>query len=173
MRLAPADAEQIRGLFAIGSIDRVPHSLLETIAHAGPVAASWMSFSMSLLGDGALPARLRELAILRVAWRTRSEYVWGGHAEIAAAAGLRAAELAVSADGATEDEAAVLRACDELLDAGTISDATWDVLAATLRPAELVELVLIVGNYRTVAWLDAVFELQAEPGLPQLPPAAG
>ena len=180
-RLPLAGDEQIRAAGLLEPPDRVraagppAHSLLGTIAHAGPVAASWLSFSTALLADGALPGSLRELAILRVAWRTQSEYVWGGHAAMAAAAGLRAAELAADAgDGAaSETEAAVLRACDELLDTGTIADPTWDVLAVTLLPAELVELVLIVGNYRTVAWLDAVFDLRPEPGLPPLPPAAG
>lgn len=179
-RLPSVDAEHIRasGLLeslriGAGPMDRLPHSLLETIVHAGPVAASWLSSSTSLLMDGALPDSLRELAILRVAWRTRSEYVWGGHAAMAAAAGLHAAELAAGADvRATEEETAVLQACDELLDSGTIATPTWDALAGALSPAELVELVLIVGNYRTVAWLDTVFELRPEPGLPSLPRAS-
>jgi alkylhydroperoxidase family enzyme len=172
-RLAAADDEQIRAAGLLESLrvgsataGRVPQSLLETIAHAGPVAASWLSFATALLTDGVLPARLRELAILRVAWRTRSEYVWGGHAAMAAAAGLCVAEVAagVAEQAASEAETAVLRACDELLDTGTIADPTWDALAGALSPPELVELVLTVGNYRTVAWLDVVFQLRPEPG---------
>jgi alkylhydroperoxidase family enzyme len=124
---------------------------------------------MSLLRDGALPAELRELAILRVAWRLRSEYVWGGHA---AMAGPDVATLA-SGGSPTPEQAVVVRATDELLDTGTVAAGTWDELSEVLSPGQLVELVLTVGNYRTVAALDAVFELRPEPGLPRLPPPAG
>ena len=68
---------------------------------------------MHLLFSSTLPPRLRELAILRVAHRTDSEYEWGQHVKI----GLR--------EGLTEDEIAGVRAARPITKPPTSSTARF------------------------------------------------
>src|SRR5512133_2754853 len=58
----------------------------------------WMPFAGKLLA-GKLPARDRELLILRSAWRCASSYEWGQHVRLAQQAGLSADEIDRVADG--------------------------------------------------------------------------
>ena len=58
----------------------------------------WMPFAGKLLA-GKLPARDRELLILRSAWRCASSYEWGQHVRLAKQAGLSAEEIDSIATG--------------------------------------------------------------------------
>ena len=102
---------------------------------------------------GELPARDRELLILRTAWNTGAEYEWGQHVHIARTAGVGDAEISRVIDGPeaagwTSMDSALLRAADELHGESTISDATWGVLAGTFDEHQLICLLYTSGSRR-------------------------
>ena len=180
-RLAPLD----RGRLApdeAALLDEVTRpaatNLLTTLLRHPDLARRWRPLSRALL-DGVLPARLRELAILRTAWRTGSDYQWAQHAALAADAGLgeeevRAVAEPVPSGGWDEVEAAVLRAADELHADACIADATWATLASDLDERQLIELVFVVGHWQMIAFALNSLGVQPEPGLaatPVPPPA--
>ena len=54
-----------------------------TLARHPSLLRAWMPFAAGILVEGQLPARVRELAILRTGWNCRSEYEFGQHAVLA------------------------------------------------------------------------------------------
>src|SRR3954463_9848276 len=102
------------------------------VRHPG-LFRKWSPFGGKLL-SGKLPARDRELLILRTGWGTQAEYEWGQHVRIALASNVTQPEVdrvKAGPDDAGWDpfDAALLRAVDELHDDGCITDATWATLA--------------------------------------------
>jgi alkylhydroperoxidase family enzyme len=129
----------------------------------------WLPFGGKLL-RGKIPARDRELMILRTAWRTGSQYEWAQHVPIAHQAGVTAAEVEAVVAGAddpswTPAEAALLRAVDELHDDGKIGDDTWRALADRYDERQLIELPMLVGHYHMVAFTLNSLGVELEPGL--------
>jgi alkylhydroperoxidase family enzyme len=122
-----------------------------------PLSASWLPFTEMLAGDDAkLSPVHRELLILRVAWRTRSGYEWNQHSRMGVDAGLTTAQIEAVTEGPsaavwTPPERAMLTAVDEIVDDHEVSDATWQVLASRLDPAEIFELLFLVGGYLCLA----------------------
>ena len=128
-----------------------PMHLFTTLAHQPELFRRWLGFGGALLA-GRLPGRLRELVILRTAYRFDAPYEWAHHIALAEVQGISGAEVAaVGGDLAVVDwdpfERAALAAVDETKDHGAVSDATWSVLARRLDHADLVELVMLVGHY--------------------------
>ena len=113
-----------------------------------------------LLYGGELPARERELLILRTAWNCQAGYEWGQHvAHRPRRRADRATRSRPSAPTPPADEpawspsdAALLRAADELHADARIGDETWAALAATWSEAQLIELCMVVGQYHLVAF---------------------
>ncbi|MER7849127.1 MBL fold metallo-hydrolase [Kitasatospora sp. NPDC096077] len=108
------------------------------------------------LNQGLLPPRTRELAILRTAHRSGSPYEWQHHVRIAGGVGLTRAEIARVPEGPGHpdwdaDDRALLRAVDELHDGHRLSSASWRALLERHSEAQLLELLALVGTYRTVA----------------------
>ncbi|MFT4047980.1 MAG: carboxymuconolactone decarboxylase family protein [Solimonas sp.] len=117
---------------------------------------------------GALSARERELAVLRVAWLCRAPYEWGQHVEIAKRFGVSAAEIervtaGFSAPGWSEHDAAILRGVEELLREQMISDATWDVLARSWNEQQLIEFPTMVGQYVATAYAQNTLRIRLNP----------
>lgn len=116
----------------------------------------YMPFAGKLLNGGKLPARERELLILRSAHRTDSEYEWVQHVRIGKAAGLTDAEIVAVQAGPddeswSEADALILRACDEAMTAYRLSDETWAALAERFDHQQLIELLLLPGKYAALA----------------------
>ena len=63
--------EKLQG--AILSPEGQPLNLFSTLAHHPKLLQRWMVFASFLLAKGELPARDRELLILRTAWNCSSE----------------------------------------------------------------------------------------------------
>src|SRR5262245_22214592 len=57
-------------------------NLVGTLVRHPKLARAYLRFSFYLLYSSTLPDRLRELAILRVAHRTGSEYEWFQHVKL-------------------------------------------------------------------------------------------
>jgi alkylhydroperoxidase family enzyme len=129
----------------------------------------WAPFGGKLLA-GKLPARDRELLILRTAWRCRAEYEWGHHVDLAASSGLTSEEIARVKAGPDDvgwiaDDADLLRAADELHDDSCIGESTWRRLAARYDERQMIEIPMLVGHYHLVAFTLNSLGVQREPGV--------
>jgi|HubBroStandDraft_6_1064221.scaffolds.fasta_scaffold616892_2 4-carboxymuconolactone decarboxylase len=165
-----------------GGIEEPMH-IFATLGRADPeLFRRWLAFGGALL-SGRLPGRLRELVILRTAFRFGGRYEWAHHVEMGEAAGVTQAELtALGGDlgtGAwTPLEDAALRAVDDTADAGAVSDATWAELANHLDESELIELLMLIAHYMMLTTvlrsLQVQLELRAEAFAERVPggPAA-
>lgn len=155
-------------------------NIFATLARHPRLLKRWSAFGGTLLYRGELPVRERELLILRTAWNCRADYEWGQHVRIGMDAGLTADEVAaVTVDGAagdaawSDDDAAQLRAADELHADAHIGDETWPTLAARWSDAQLIELCMVVGQYHLVAFTLNSLGVQREPGVDGLPDGPG
>src|SRR5262249_2898421 len=122
-----------------------------------------------LLGNGTLPARARELVILRIGWLCRAPYEWGEHVELAKRAGISTEEIervtrGSASDGWNDPNRALLQAVEELFADAMISDATWAVLAHHFDEKQLIELPILVGQYQTVAYFQNSLRLRLQRG---------
>jgi alkylhydroperoxidase family enzyme len=129
-----------------------------------------------LLIKGLLPPRERELVILRVGWRCGSVYEFGQHTLMSRPAGVTEDEIRrlaqESTDGWAEGDQDLILLADELCASNTVTQPTWDRLAARWSDEEMIELVILGGFYRMVSgFLNSVgVELDAGvPGWPEAP----
>jgi alkylhydroperoxidase family enzyme len=109
------------------------------------------------------------LLVLRSAWLCRGSFEWEQHVAIAHDVGISPDEVERVASGAgdpawTPYEAALLRSVDELHATGSITDATWMVLAGELDEVQLVELPFLVGQYHLVAYVQNALRVAPDPG---------
>lgn len=124
---------------------------------------------IQLLSQGTLPARDRELAILRIGWLCKAPYEWGEHVHIAKKTGIKSEEIervTVGSDAPdwSEYDRAILRATEELYENSIISDATWETLAKHYDDRQLIELPILIGQYQTVAYYQNSLRLRLHEG---------
>lgn len=124
-----------------------------------------LPFANYIVAESTLTPRHRHLLILRTAWRTRSDYLWGKHETSAAADGLSAQEIAAIGGrlGASLDpfEAALLRAADELHAYSFVTEETWAVLAKRYGVHELMDAVFTVAEMTMLG--EVVNSLRLDP----------
>jgi AhpD family alkylhydroperoxidase len=140
-----------------------PNNVLGLLARHPALARAFLTFNAHLLTTSTLPARTRELAILRVAWRRRCRYEWAQHVQIARRAGITDEEIAGIRAGAAT---LISRAVDELDEESCLSDETYRALAAELDDRQLMDLVFTIGSYGLLAAAFNTFGVELEPGLP-------
>jgi 4-carboxymuconolactone decarboxylase len=145
-------------LYLSGAPEAPPMPIvLELFAHHVPLSETFLSFTDVMASDRSrLEPRIRELAILRVAWRTKSGYEWTQHRRMGGDEGLTEAQLEAVPDGPASPvwgapERAVVAAADEMIDHFSVSDETWGALAASFEPASLFELLFVIGGYLCLA----------------------
>jgi alkylhydroperoxidase family enzyme len=148
---------------------RMPNVLTTMMRHPA-LAGPFLSFNNVLLRAPTLEPRLRELAVLRVAWRTRSEYEWVQHVRMAGRGGITPDEIEAVERGAAAEtwsplEADVLAATDQLLDRYRIDDDTWTRLAQHLDEHQLLEVLFVVGTYTCLAMAFNSVGLALDPEL--------
>ena len=140
-----------------------PNNVLGLLAQHPALARAFLTFNVHLLTASTLPARTRELAILRIAWRRRCRYEWAQHVLIARRAGITDEEIAGIRAG---DATLITRAVDELDGDCCLSDETYRELAAELDDRQLMDLVFTIGTYGLLAMAFNTFGVELEPGLP-------
>lgn len=140
-----------------------PRVFFETIASEPVIGAALCGLCDALLA--AMEPRLREFVALRVSAELDCAYAWHGHARISCDAILSTAEIAAIAAGPAAfggDDAAVLRAVDELLHLGALREETRTALGDAALAVKIA-----TGTYRTIAWIVAGTE--PEPGIAAIP----
>jgi 4-carboxymuconolactone decarboxylase len=159
-----------------GHAGAAPLNIFATLAHHPKVMRRSNQLGGTLLFGGSLPAREREMVILRVGWNCRSVYEFGQHTVIGARSGLSAAEISSLAGGdlgawSREDRALVALA-DDLCSQDCVSDETWAVLAERFDSKEMVELVVLAGYYRLISGFLNSMGVRLDPGVPGWPDGA-
>ena len=169
--LSNAYSDEVAARFFSTGPDAIPTpNALGTLMHHPALAGPFLTYNNVLLQTPTLDPRMRELMILRVAWRTRAIYEWAQHVRLAERVGITADEIAAIAGGADPDtwvpfETDLLAATDQLVDHYRIDDDTWRRLAEQLDERQLVELVFVVGTYTALAMAFNTFGLQIDPEL--------
>lgn len=177
-RIEPLTAEDARKM--AGEAGLTPEvadlNIFRTLLRRPDIARGLGDMLFTLLGGHGLDHRRRELVIMRVGWSTGSDYEWTQHWRIAREwFGLTDAELVAlrswkAADVFDELDRAVLTATDETLSAGRISSATWELCRRHLDVDACLELVVVIGMWRTISEITRSIEIPLETGIDSWPP---
>jgi alkylhydroperoxidase family enzyme len=127
-----------------------------------------IELTLEIQGPNAtLPVRDRKLAILRTGWLCQAPYEFGEHANQSRRAGFTEEEIeritiGSSAPEWSDDDRAILRAVEELHADTMVSDETWARLAARLDEHQLVELLILIGQFVATAYFQNSLRLRLE-----------
>ena len=137
---------------------------LSTLVRHPDLTKAFLGFNVYLLFRSSLPARIREVAILRTAHRRHCAYEWQHHAEMAKAEGLTDADVeAVRRGEATNElDRLAIVAADELDETSNLTDETWKALGEHLSERQRMDLVFTVGAYGMLAMAFNTFGVQLE-----------
>ena len=176
-RIPPLPAEErdeqaqelLAGVQIADAPDAPTANIFATLVRHPGLFRRWLPFGGKLLA-GRLPARDRELLILRTGWLCQAEYEWAQHAVIGRAVGLSDEEIervreGPDAGGWDAFEATLLRAADELHASARLDDATWEILAERYDERQLIEVPMLVGHYHMVAFTLNSLGVPLEPGV--------
>lgn len=142
-----------------------PLVLFTTLARSPRAFAKFMA--AGLLDKGPLALREREIMIHRTCARTGSEYEWGVHVALfAERVGFSRddvrATVAPGSGGWSPREALIVRLADELHDKASIGEELWPALRREFTDEQILELIMLAGFYRTVAYLTNGLALPLE-----------
>jgi AhpD family alkylhydroperoxidase len=139
-------------------------NLLSTLVRHPKLTRAFLRFNNHLLFSSTLPARVRELAVLRVAHRRGCEYEWRHHVDMGREAGLSDDVIEGIQRGEAADalDSAVLHAVDELEDKSIISDSTWAALSEHLDERQRMDLVFTIGCYGALAMAINTFGVEPD-----------
>lgn len=130
-------------------------NVFTTLGRQRSLFRAWLWYSSKMMPGGKLPRRETELVILRIATNRECDYEYGHHARIGRKVGVTKDELANIRDAAwsgwSARERAVFAAVDQLGSTKDIDDATWTELQHHLDEPETIELLLLSGQYESLA----------------------
>jgi 4-carboxymuconolactone decarboxylase len=148
-----------------------------TLAHNTRVLKRFSQLGGALLFRGVVPARERELVILRVGANAQSVYEFGQHTLIGRDCGITddevlALTLPADAHAWSEGDRDLIALADDLCADDCVSDATWARLKGRWDDEAMVELVTVAGFYRLVSGFLNSAGVQLDPGVPGWPDGA-
>lgn len=141
---------------------------MEILARHTELYDAHMEVSKKLLSGCNLSIRDRELAILRIGWLSQAPFEWASHVKIGKESGITAEEIQWVIEGSSaaswdERERAILRAMEDLHFDSMICDETWSMLEKLFNDRQLIELIVLAGQYKTVAYLQNSLRLPLTP----------
>ena len=130
--------------------------IFRTLVRHPKLLKRWRVFGSHVLYKQTLPARDREILILRIGWLCQAAYEWHAHMRIGRGVGLsdediERIEQGPEAPGLDAFEAVLLRAVDELRADAMLGDATWKALAERYDTRQMMDLIFTVGQYQLVS----------------------
>ncbi|PHY12533.1 carboxymuconolactone decarboxylase [Caulobacter sp. B11] len=166
----PEQAEILGPLGGGGVIPAGPVlNIFRTLAHAPKALKAFLGWGNYILSkNNDLPAREREIVILRIGYLCRSGYEWTQHVAIGHRCGLSAAEtekIKAGPDaGWSPADAALVRAADELHADQFITPPTWAALLAHFSEKQAMDVVFTAGQYTQVCMMLNTFGVQLDAG---------
>lgn len=147
-----------------------PFALFRALARDSRLFHRFMRGAPIYFPQSNLTIRQREVLLLRVTANCRCEYEWGLRiAFFQDEAGLDDEQVYASVYGNAEDtcwtaeDAVLVRLADSLHAASDIPDGLWTELGRVFTAEAVIELLLLAGYYRTVAYLANGLRLGMEP----------
>lgn len=138
---------------------------------------TWDKFRAGgLLDPGPLSLRQREIVIDRTCALNKCEYEWGVHVAVFAGPAklseqeVRATVLGDAASSCwSPAEQALIAAVDALHARATLTDEEFAALSANYDEAQILEIMLLCGFYRTVSYLANGLRLPLEENAARFP----
>ncbi len=142
---------------------------LVILAHHPELYRAHVAVAQVFLAGSEMSIRDRELAILRIGWLSQAPFEWGSHVTIARRNGVTTEEIewvieGSNAAGWNDHDRALIRAMEELHFDSMISDETWAALAETYDERQLMEVPILAGQYKTIAYLQNSLRLPLPEG---------
>ena len=146
-----------------------------TLATNPTVAAGMAAMGRSLLQEGTIPGRSRELVILRMGWNCQSRYEFGQHTLMAKSLGVTDREIELltrplELGGWSAHERVLLEMVDELYHDDCVSDATWAELATHFDHHDVLEYMAATLFYRMISGILNSCGVELDDGVPGWPP---
>ena len=174
-RIAPVqDAdftdEQRTALATVMETGRPVINIYRTMVNAPKALTRFLEWGAYVLSRrNSLPARPREIVILRIGFLCKSGYEWTQHVAIGKRDGLTDEEIARIKLGATGPgwspaDAALLAAADELHHDQFITTPTWTALKAHFTDKQCMDVVFTAGQYTQVSMILNSFGIQLDEG---------
>ena len=145
-------------------------NIFRTLARAPKAAKGFLAWGNYILSRrNGLPAREREIVILRTGFLCKSGYEWTQHVAIGLREGLTAEECerikaGADAPGWSAADAALIRATDDLHKDQFISNASWAGLKAHFDDKQCMDVVFTTGQYTQVSMILNSFGVQLDAG---------
>jgi alkylhydroperoxidase family enzyme len=151
-----------------------PNNIMRSMIHSPAAAAAFYRLVRVLAFENKVNPRYRELMILRLAWRSGSEYMFGQHMRLSRELKLSEEEILgvrnpETCEGYGELDRAVINLADELHDTAVVSPATWGVLEKSFEHHELVEFLLGAGLWRLAAGFLNSAKVPLDESIPRWP----
>ncbi|MFO1014594.1 MAG: carboxymuconolactone decarboxylase family protein [Caulobacteraceae bacterium] len=173
-RIAPVDVSNLtddqKEILAPMMANGPVLNIFRTMVNAPKAAKGFLAWGNYVLSRrNELPAREREIVILRIGYLCKAGYEWTQHAPIGRRAGLTAEEVerikqGASAPGWSAADKALLKASDELHHDQFITNATWTELKKTWTDKQCMDLVFTAGQYTQVSMILNSFGVQLDEG---------
>ena len=137
--------------------------------HAPNICDPVSQFIDQLMSDSPLPHKLKEVTILTIAQEYQAPYEWIVHERRAKRFGLDDAVIEALKAGQTPNfpdatEKLVYDITKEMLDTRKVSDALYKQAEAALGKEPLVEFIILLGFYISVAVLLVSFDVEGPGG---------
>lgn len=176
-RMAPLDTKAAHAAAEVAGVpDYVADiNVFRVLLRHPPIARCLNDILQPLLLNGTIDARLREMVIMRVGWVTGSYYEWGQHWHLGPMFGAPIDDLAAVRDWEHDarfdaTDCAVLRATDETLAGGPVSDTTWIALTEAIPESQCIELLMLIGGYQALSGVLRSLQVPLDDGLEMWPP---
>ena len=142
-------------------------NLYRAVAHSPSTISSFVKLGNVLLNRAELSPKLRELAILRIAFLLGSEYEMIQHLPIALEAGVSQKQVECihrweESNVFNEEDQAVLQYTDEVTLNTKSKNQTFKTLGKYLNERSIVELTLSIGYWGMVARVLVPLEIEVE-----------
>ena len=145
-------------------------NIIQIMANHPPLALAWSHYGKYFMTGHTLSNRQLEFVVLRVAVLVNSVYEWHNHVGYAITAGITHVDPApdrgipAPPQNFTEEGRATLSPSAQLISNNNVTDATWETLKKTLSQEQMMDLVMLVGNYVMTSWAISAFGVPIEGG---------
>lgn len=171
MRITPLTHEEATGDAAKALASPVGHlTIFRVLAHSPTTVINMMRLGGGILGKPqALDARTREMLVLLALAIAGGRYEWPQHVDIGLAVGMTAEEVAaiekqdISASCFNERDQAVLAFGREVIVNVQVPQAVFDRAKAHLSEQAMVDAIVDIGFYMTLARVTEAFDIDADP----------